>query len=245
MDFQSIPLTTRTRRQWGLFTPDSDPSVAFVQTRVATASVSDEFIRAANTLVHALRHFHTNAGRGSVWNPAEYHPDGAAHPNSRPTTGTPTAATPPHPTVATLTLATVPPSPPHQDNDGHDGHDETYDEGGTSLRFGPLQRGRHAQIYARTAPVPGEHRRRRMSVHVPRQRKTGDKGNPRHLRRLGETIARYTSVGKRWEITLHKCFRKALGSPQIMASPPACLIDDFFVQVRQELGIDETGSSAS
>ena len=50
---------------------------------------------------------------------------------------------------------------------------------------------------------------------------------------------------KGWEITLHKCFRKALGSPQIMASPPACLIDDFFVQVRQELGIDETGSSAS
>ena len=43
---------------------------------------------------------------------------------------------------------------------------------------------------------------------------------------------------------LHKCFRKALEYPQVMASPPTRLTDDFFAQVVQELGTDGTGPSA-
>ena len=43
---------------------------------------------------------------------------------------------------------------------------------------------------------------------------------------------------KGWEITPHKRFRKALGSPQVMASPLSRLVDDSFVQVVRELDID-------
>ena len=102
-------VSSAAHRLWGLFTPDSDPSVAFVQARATAANVSDELIRATNALVLALRHFHNNAGRVYVWNPTEYRLDTTAHSDPFPTTAATTAATPPHLTADTLTLATVPP----------------------------------------------------------------------------------------------------------------------------------------
>ena len=153
-------VSSAAHRLWDLFTPDSDPSVAFVQARVATASVSDEFVRATNTLVLALRHFHNNARCGYVWNPTEYRPDATAHPNPLPTTTAPTAATPPHPTADTLTLAMVP-SPVHQDPIG------TYDGRRTSRRYAPVRRGGPAEVHTtRTSTVPDQ-RRRRLPGHVP------------------------------------------------------------------------------
>ena len=47
-------VSSAAHRRRGSCAPDSDPSVTFVQARAATASVSDEFIRATNTLVLAL-----------------------------------------------------------------------------------------------------------------------------------------------------------------------------------------------
>lgn len=47
-----------------------------------------------------------------------------------------------------------------------------------------------------------------------------------------------------WDTPLQKCFRKALSSPQVMALLLPRLIDDCFVQVCQELAIDNTWSSA-
>lgn len=116
--------TALHHRLWGLFTPDCDPSSAFVLARAATAGVSDEFMRAANTLVLALSHFHTNAGRGCVRKPTESHPDATAHPNPGPST--PTTATPPHNAHTGDSAPTR-----HGDNESHDG---AYDGGETSLR---------------------------------------------------------------------------------------------------------------
>ena len=62
-------MLSAAHRLQGSFTPDSDPSIAFAHARVATGSVPDECIRASNTPGLALRHFHTNADLGYVWNP--------------------------------------------------------------------------------------------------------------------------------------------------------------------------------
>ena len=45
----------------------------------------------------------------------------------------------------------------------------------------------------------------------------------------------------RWNAPLQQCFRKELPPPQVMASPLPRLIDEFCVQVPQELAVDESG----
>ena len=47
-----------------------------------------------------------------------------------------------------------------------------------------------------------------------------------------------------WDAPLQKCFRKALSAPQVMISPLPRLIDDFFIQLRRELDVDDSGPSA-
>ena len=47
-----------------------------------------------------------------------------------------------------------------------------------------------------------------------------------------------------WDTSLQKCFRKFLSAPQVVISPLPRLIDDFFVQLRRELAIGNSGPSA-
>ena len=47
-----------------------------------------------------------------------------------------------------------------------------------------------------------------------------------------------------WDAPLQKCFRKALSAPQVMKSPLPRLIDDFFVQLRRKMDVDDSGPSA-
>ena len=46
-----------------------------------------------------------------------------------------------------------------------------------------------------------------------------------------------------WYAPLQKCFRKALSAPQVVISPLPRLIDDFFVQLRRELDVDDSEPS--
>ena len=107
-------VSSTAHRLWGLIAPDSDPSVAFVQARAATTSASDELIRATNTLVLALRHFHNNAGRGNVWNQTEYHPDATARPTPPPRRPHPLPRRRPSPPRPRPRRRRSPPRPPGQ-----------------------------------------------------------------------------------------------------------------------------------
>ena len=234
-------VASAAHRLWGLFAPDSDPSVAFIQARAATTSASDELIRATNTLVLALRHFLNNAGRGYVWNQTEYRPDATARPTPSPTTAAPTAATPSQPTTNAPTLATVPTPTPRT----------------TPARSGPMTDDEHHAVMRQYDVV--DMRKLTPLARLPFP------ANSNAAVYLGmflasvklamrEILTNCDESGKQsfdtppwvkgWHRTLHECFRKALGYPQVMASPLTRLIDDFFVQVVQELGIDGTGPSA-
>ena len=233
-------VSSTAHRLWGLFAPDSDPSVAFVQARAATTSASDELIRDTNTLVLALCYFHNNAGRGYVWNQSEYRPDATARPPPPPpTTAAPTAATPPQPTTNAPTRTSVP-TPPTRT---------------TPARSGPMTDDEHHAVTRQYDVV--DMRKLTPLVRLPFP------ANSDAAVYLGmflasvklamrEVLTIRDESGKQsfdtppwvkgWHRTLHKC--RAIGYPQVMAPPLTRLIDDFFVHVVQELGIDGTGPSA-
>ena len=184
--------SSREHRLWGLFAPDSDPSVAFVQARAATTSASDKLIRVTNTVVLALRHPHNNAGRDYVWNPTESRLNATAHPNPLQNDG----------------RAHGGDAGPSHRRRGHAGDDPlpstrtTTARSGrinrrrTSRRYALIRRGGHAAVHTtRTPTVPDQRRRRRLPGHIPRQRQTGDEGDPHDLRRIRQTVIRHTPRG--------------------------------------------------
>jgi len=81
-DATASDVSLEVHRVWRLFTPDCNPSITFVLARAATEGVSSEFIGAAHTRLLEPRYFHSNAGRGYVWNPtvSTRSPDTPNHP---------------------------------------------------------------------------------------------------------------------------------------------------------------------
>ncbi len=230
-------------RLWAMFAPDTDPTVALALARAATGGVSAEFIGAANSLLLALRRFHTTTGRGHVWTPTELHPQHNATAPSppRPTTGTLTTTTPSRPTTSTATTTTTTTTAVTSPG----AHTESMTE---------AERRSVRRLYAgldlrKTTPL--------IKFPFPDNVDTavylGMFFASLKLA-LGEILVICDESEKQsfdkppwvvgWDAPLQKCFRKALSSPSVMASPLPRLIDDFFVQLRQELTIDDTGPSA-
>jgi len=81
-DATASDVSLEAHRVWRLFTPDCNPSITFVLARAATEGVSSEFIEAAHSRILEPRYFHSNAGRGYVWNPtvSTRSPDTPNHP---------------------------------------------------------------------------------------------------------------------------------------------------------------------
>ena len=244
-------------RLWGMFPPGSNPTVAIALLRAATGGVSADFINAANTLLLSLRHFHANTGRGHIWSTSEPIPDASAHTHPHPSSGS-------QPPVATL--ASNAPGPTSRLTPAT----TSLTASTTTAASGTPTPA--TAVAASTGPMTEAERRSVRRAYTAVDLRKVDPlprfpfpANVDIAISLGQFIATCNLVLGEilvlcddsekqsfdrppwvvgWDAPLQKCFRKALSAPQVMISPLPRLIDDFFIQLRRELDVDDSGPSA-